>query len=607
MDRRFLERKLLVGNKRIKYFHKVPIFQEALNEASWQLNPVGIKLLFECIKLAEKCWESMQMEDQGILETFSNGQTKVYHTSGVDCDCSYYRQMFFCRHIIFSRVNLSLPIFDQSVFHSCLLKDCSSSSDQQIYNQENSDFAAPLSPGMNMVLSENKKKRRNPSQSKKFNTALDVGREMAEILSSYDLDTFNESLEAVQLFLKQLRRGGVDPRIMDLLKSPTGASASESTNVGGIHQMEVDDNVRSSDGTSRDCLDANDNVSGSMDCNDFALSIHPTDEDILHRDNYSEAAASNTEVVPPNHSVSGLETFSFYLPQHHSTSTKDSRVVKSGHSGIRNEVMCSSVPNSSYASKDRPRLELTDMNGKSSKMVFTVVSNVNEADVYYRDEPEKNNNDAVENSGLIGKPVPSEEGLVDNVEQVEIEDATLNSNVHSDEDSNESMDELPDLVYTPIGAKRAGNDLLTFEKILRCKGRSKKKREKGIRWSVDDEPKMKKTINSDRPLKQRKERSDKGKKRGAYKVKIVTESNNVADDSSSPLSVSRAPKNAEALRSEFGSNVNPAKCYTCNFPLNYDATEDDEEGEMVVKCPKCMCPLHASCLKNCGFCEQFEF
>ena len=63
MDRRFLERKLLVGNKRIKYFHKVPIFQDALNEASWQLNPVGIKLLFECIKLAEKCWESMQMED----------------------------------------------------------------------------------------------------------------------------------------------------------------------------------------------------------------------------------------------------------------------------------------------------------------------------------------------------------------------------------------------------------------------------------------------------------------------------------------------------------------------------------------------------------------
>ena len=76
---------------------------------------------------------------------------------------------------------------------------------------------------------------------------------------------------------------------------------------------------------------------------------------------------------------------------------------------------------------------------------------------------------------------------------------------------------------------------------------------------MDDDPKMKKTINSDRPLKQRKGRSDKGKKRGPYKAKIVsTESNNVADDSSSPMSVSRAPKNAEALRSEFGSNVNPA-------------------------------------------------
>ena len=349
MDRRFLERKLLVGNKRIKYFHKVPIFQDALNEASWQLNPVGIKLLFECIKLAEKCWESMQMEDQGILETFSNRQTKVYHTRGVDCDCSYYRQMFFCRHIIFSRVNLSLPVFDQSVFHSCLLKECSRSSDQQIYNQENSDFTAPLSPGMNMVLAENKKKRKNPSQSKKFNTALDVGREMAEILSSYDLDTFNVSLEAVQLFLKQLRRGGVDPRIMELLKSPTGAPASERTNVGGIHQVEVDDNLHSSDG-SRDCLDDNDNMSGSMPCSDFALSFHQTDEDSVHRDNYSEATASNTEVFPPNQSVSGFETFSFYLPHHHSTSTNEASVVESGHSGIRNEVMCSSVPNNTCAS-----------------------------------------------------------------------------------------------------------------------------------------------------------------------------------------------------------------------------------------------------------------
>ena len=79
IDKRYFVRKLLVGNKRIRYYNECPLFQEALDQASWILNPTGLKLFFESIKLAQQCWEKMSIEENGICETFNDGTKKIVH------------------------------------------------------------------------------------------------------------------------------------------------------------------------------------------------------------------------------------------------------------------------------------------------------------------------------------------------------------------------------------------------------------------------------------------------------------------------------------------------------------------------------------------------
>ena len=74
IDQRFLLRKILTGNKRIKYYHPDPRFQTALEDASWCLNPIGMKLLFTNLKLLEKRWNEMSIEDVGVGEGDGSGK-----------------------------------------------------------------------------------------------------------------------------------------------------------------------------------------------------------------------------------------------------------------------------------------------------------------------------------------------------------------------------------------------------------------------------------------------------------------------------------------------------------------------------------------------------
>ena len=221
IDHRFLIRRNLVGNKRIKYYHKDPLLQEALDTASWILNPIGIKLFFENIKISEKRSDYMAIKDEGdgVNETFG-AQEKNYTCDGTSCSCSYYHQMFLCRHIIFFRKTTGMSVFDEGIFHPSLMKNASIDRDAPIHALDDELFGeTPTSPGMEMILSEQKRTRKTPTQSKKFNTGLDVGRELAEIICTYDMETYLEVLEMSKNFVKQVRKG-VNSKLRDYLKSP---------------------------------------------------------------------------------------------------------------------------------------------------------------------------------------------------------------------------------------------------------------------------------------------------------------------------------------------------------------------------------------------------
>ena len=122
IDKRFLIRRNLVGHKRLKYYHENATLREALEEASWILNPIGMKVFFDNIKLCEQRWDKLGLGEDGVDETFSDEAHKTYSTDGQTCSCSYFKQMMFCRHIVFFRISSGLAVFEEQIFHPCLLK-----------------------------------------------------------------------------------------------------------------------------------------------------------------------------------------------------------------------------------------------------------------------------------------------------------------------------------------------------------------------------------------------------------------------------------------------------------------------------------------------------
>ena len=101
--------------------------------------------------------------------------------------------------------------------------------------------------------------------------------------------------------------------------------------------------------------------------------------------------------------------------------------------------------------------------------------------------------------------------------------------------------------------------------------------------------------------KQRKPRSDKGMKRGSYKTDVSLISSQ-SEESVISQKVPRAPLTMVALGKEFGNPSKPSSCFTCEFPLNYKWTGNDDEK--VVKCEKCKSIMHKGCLKICAYCDQ---
>ena len=121
LDQQFGGRHILVENKRIQYFHKDPQMKRALEAASWELNPIGMKLLYENINLYELRLTHMEIIENGQIKKIYQSGSKLYSTDGKECACSYFAQNMFCRHLIMFRVKNSLPIFDSSAFHPSLL------------------------------------------------------------------------------------------------------------------------------------------------------------------------------------------------------------------------------------------------------------------------------------------------------------------------------------------------------------------------------------------------------------------------------------------------------------------------------------------------------
>ena len=149
IDEQFGSRQRLVQNKRITYYHADPMMHQALEQASWELNPTGMKLFFNKIEMHEKRAKHMELLDGvNVKETYNSGE-KTYNVNGMSCTCSTYAQQFYCRHLVFYRVSYNLPIFDLDSFHPSLRKD--SEKPQRNLDDREEVSSSPTSPGNDMI------------------------------------------------------------------------------------------------------------------------------------------------------------------------------------------------------------------------------------------------------------------------------------------------------------------------------------------------------------------------------------------------------------------------------------------------------------------------
>ena len=575
IDKRYFVRKLLVGNKRIRYYNECPLFQEALDQASWILNPTGLKLFFESIKLAQQCWEKMSIEENGICETFNDGTKKLYTSDGNYCSCSYYHQMYICRHIIFSRVNLSLSVFDEAIFHPCLLKDGSGISFEP-FDQGNGEYASPPSPGMSMILDEQRKKRKCPSQSKKFNMAIDIGRECAEFLCTFETLAFDEALEMFTLFSRHMRRG-VDPELLKYLRAPSEFNIAPMSVTSGTNSP------------------ADQNVTDLTDLENVPVLIR----------GHEMAAFSDRQGAEDD-----SEPFRTLASSECPGLPKQSQTINDDVPQAAQNLVGQSLMNEGDSTCDRDAEDIFDfistMSSKQTEGVATVVSNVDGNASSFMISLNNNETVSSQNNQQLSY-VNKQDGIVGPSMSKRVTPDCPVSDVGDDGSDDDSDYELPELSYT---SRYDRDQSLQFETISRSRGRPQSKRVTK-KWSANRAVAEGLGLiwREEQPSKQRKERSDKGKKRGKYKK--ICETDDFIDKPESsqdnvPRRSSKGPKNMKALVSEFGNCSRLEKCYTCHFELNYDLQSDDDSGDKVVKCSKCQSDTHASCVRNCGFCDDYD-
>ena len=108
--------------ERLRIFDHDPEIKDINKEASKHLNDTGCIRLYTSLSLLTKRREKLSLSDDGVEEIFGEGpeneQRKVYDTSDMSCNCTFFVQhQCPCRHILFFRQSIQLPLFEKELFH----------------------------------------------------------------------------------------------------------------------------------------------------------------------------------------------------------------------------------------------------------------------------------------------------------------------------------------------------------------------------------------------------------------------------------------------------------------------------------------------------------
>jgi hypothetical protein len=162
-----------------------------LEEAGWVLNPIGLSVFHQAILMYEKKKKNFTFEGDTLFEKYTGKKTRgyvgEYQTNGEKCNCSWFKNILFCHHQIWFRDHNNLPIFDINMFNKVLTKpdqnvdsveegtiEFDEDTDDIFHetnsdNNNESDYTAPSSPGMEYLLHEEREARKKPPKNEKYN------------------------------------------------------------------------------------------------------------------------------------------------------------------------------------------------------------------------------------------------------------------------------------------------------------------------------------------------------------------------------------------------------------------------------------------------------
>ena len=142
-----------------------------------------------------------------MRENYGKNEEKIYATSAVKCDCTYYCNHHApCRHILLKREHDKLPVFEPSTFHQRYLKKIGPQPELQLPKAE--EFLAEFA---DVHITEETDKEGHKDQvldvRQKYNIILPVALQIASLASNHGTNQFFEYLSSLKTMENLVRVG----------------------------------------------------------------------------------------------------------------------------------------------------------------------------------------------------------------------------------------------------------------------------------------------------------------------------------------------------------------------------------------------------------------
>ena len=232
IDRRYLQRAIVSFNETVRIRHEEGRYDEALQEASFHLNPLGMDQYHKCTVELAKRREKLDViieDDEGrenpivvaISEKDQNVEEPVrYDTSPDQGYCKRFLKKGICLHILFLREYHDLPAFDTSLFLRFRYLKNLASYDVDKEHPAGEGVSPANEPEDDELYDGDGVSEKASKPQDRYFEVVEVTKQICDIAPKYAPKQFKVVLETLKEFEKLIRTNGIDDNVLKFLKSP---------------------------------------------------------------------------------------------------------------------------------------------------------------------------------------------------------------------------------------------------------------------------------------------------------------------------------------------------------------------------------------------------